>query len=324
MAILLDNKEVTDFVNTTENVNVLSYKSIEEVHDSIYMITTHDNQTFLKEKKGEWKTKPVVEFSIHTGNTLHKNVKFVLEKSGKSSINFSKFGLTPRQKVSDRRVLQEDQTKTQLVTNKPAPVSTPPAVSEDKMKQYIESAILQMLTSDKSESFTKFFDVYTEGFKRDMIKYTEKISRRETYRVMESGGGTNAVQYADGGTMNGNLNVNGNVNASNMLTGHISLSSLLGDGATDGQMLSWSASLNRWIPYHDGDMVKVISTIGNNVDSTFTINHALSSTYLIHQVYDATTFEVVHPHIQNIDGNHTVVSFSFVPAASAYKLVTIK
>lgn len=324
MAILLDNKEITDFVNTTESVNVLTYKSIEEVHDSIYMITTHDNQTFLKEKKGEWKTKPIVEFSIHTGNTLYKNVKFVLEKTGKSSINFSKFGLPSKPRTSERKMLREEQAPAQLVTNKPNPVTAPPAVPEDKMKQYIESAILQMLTNDKSENFTKFFDLYTEGFKRDMIKYTEKISRRETYRVMESGGGTNAAQFADGGTMNGNLNVNGDVHASNMLTGHISLSSLMGDGAIDGQVLSWNESLNRWIPYNDGGVIKVVSTIGNNVDSTFNINHALNSIYLIHQVYDATTFEVVQPHIQNIDANNTVVSFSFVPAASAYKLVTIK
>lgn len=320
MAILLDNKEITDFVNTTDNVNVLSYKSIEEVHDSIFMITTHDNQTFLKEKKGEWKTKPVVEFSIHTGNTLHKNVKFVLEKSGKSSLNFTKFGVVAKQKNSDRRVLQEDKAPAQLVTNKPVPVSAPPAVEEDKMKQYIESAILQMLTNDKSDNFTKFFDLYTEGFKRDMIKYTENISRRETYRVMESGGGTNAVQYANGGLMDGDLVVTGDVNASH-LVGTLSLSSLQQDGATDGQLLGWNDVLGYWVPTTGSP--KVSTFVGDGASSSFIIVHNLGTKLLIHQMYDATTFEVVTPSIQNIDNSSTKIEFSFVPAPSAYILVTM-
>lgn len=320
MAILLDNKEITDFVNTTDNVNVLSYKSIEEVHDSIFVITTHNNQTFIKEKKGEWKTKPVVEFSIHTGNTLHKNVKFVLEKSGKSSLNFTKFGVGVKPKNSDRKVLQEDKTPTQLVTNKPTAVSAPPAVEDIKIKQHIESAILQMLSNDKSDNFTKFFDLYTEGFKRDMIKYTEKISRRETYRVMESGGGTNAAQYANGGTMDGNLVVTGEVNASH-LAGTLSLSSLQQDGATDGQVLGWNNTLGHWIPTSSNS--KVSTFVGDGASSSFVIAHNRGTKLLIHQMYDATTFEVVTPSIQNIDNNNTKIEFSFVPAPSAYILVTM-
>jgi hypothetical protein len=320
MAILLDNKEITDFVNTTESVNVLSYKSIEEVHDSIFMITTHNNQTFLKEKKGDWKTKPIVEFNIHTGNTLYKNVKFVLEKSGKSSLNFSKFGLDLKNKTTDRKILKEEKTPTQLVTNKPSPVVQPPDVTEDKMKQYVESAILQMLTNDKSEHFTKFFDLYTEGFKRDMIKYTEKISRRETYRVMESGGGTNAAQYANGGTMNGDLTVTGHIN------GHIGLSALDQGGATDQQFLAWNNTLQQWSPATGsgaGSVNKQIFFIGDGVSSSFIINHQFNSFDNIVQVYEEATKEVVYATIQNTDLNNTLVEFSFVPSASSYRVVII-
>lgn len=322
MAILLDNKEITDFVNTNESVNILSYKSMEEVHDNIFMITTHDNQTFLKEKKGDWKSKPVVEFSIHTGDTLHKNVRFVLEKTGKSTLNFTKFGVL--RKSAESKIIRETKAPAQLMTNKPAPVVAPPVVTAEQMQKYVEVAILQMITSDKNDQIAKFFDVYTEGFKRDVMKYTEKISRRETYRAMESGGGTNAAQYADGGTMNGTLNVNGDINAHGMLTGSMALSSLMQGGASNGQVLSWSTDLNQWVPASDGNVVKVVTTLGNNVDSSFTINHNLNSQYLLHQIYDATTFEVVMPFIQNIDANNSVVDFSFVPAASAYKVVTIK
>lgn len=321
MAILLDNKEITDFANTTESVNVLSYKSIDVIQDDIFVITTHNNQTFLKEKKGDWKSKPVVEFNIHTGNALHRNVRFVLEKSTKSLLNFSKFGVARK---ADRKVVVENKTAPQLVTNKPAPVVAPPTVSEDVLKQHIQSTILQMLTDDSSDKFSKFFDVYTESLKRDMMKYSEKIARRETYRVMESGGGTNAVQYADGGVMNGNLTVNGDIHTNNF-TGHVSLSSLNQDGAADGQVLTWNDTYQQWIPVaaSGGATFKLVTYIGNGVDTTFTVNHDLNSVYLIHQVYDSTTFEVVNPHIQNTDDNNTVVSFSFVPAASAYTLVTM-
>lgn len=320
MAILLDNKEITNFVNTTENVNVLSYKSIEEVHDNIFMITTHNNQTFLKEKKGDWRAKPVVEFNIHTGKSLFKNVKFVLEQRENSSINFSKFDLV---KPAPRRKIVEEE-KSQLMTNKPAPVQSP-VVSEDVLKQHIESAILNMLGDSKSDKFTKFFELYTEGFKRDMIKYSEKIARRETYRVMESGGGTNATQYALGGTINGNLTVTGDISAGNMLTGHMSLSSLNQDGATNNQSLVWSDALQQWHPSSTsgGNVARFVSSIGNGIDSSFIINHNLNSKYLVHQIYDSATFEVVNTSIQNINDNNTVVSFSFVPPTSSYTLVTV-
>jgi len=316
MAILLDNKEITNFVNTTENVNVLSYKSIEEVHDNIFMITTHNNQTFLKEKKGDWRTNPVVEFNIHTGKSLFKNVKFVLEQRETSSINFSKFDLA---KPAPRRKIVEE-ASSQLMTNKPAPVQAP--VAEDVLKQHVESAILRMLGDNKSDEFTKFFELYTEGFKRDMIKYSEKIARRETYRVMESGGGTNAAQYALGGTIDGNLTVTGDVNAGHMLTGHMSLSSLNRDGATNNQSIVWNDALQQWHPA-SSNLSRVVSSIGNGIDSSFIINHNLNSKYLVHQIYDNTTFEVVNTSIQNINNNNTVVSFSFVPPTSSFTLVTM-
>lgn len=314
MAILLDNKEITDFVNTTESVNVLSYKKIEEVHDNIFMITTHDNQTFLKEKKGDWRSKPVVEFSIHTGKALHKNVKFVLENTGKSQINYSKFGIGSQR--SDKKVLKETTTKQELVTNKPAPVSVPPVVSEDQLKKHIESVMLQLLTSEKSEKFTKFFDVYTESFKSDMIKYTQKIAQRETYRAMESGGGTNAAQFADGGTMRGDLHVTG------LITGTMGLSSLSQDGATNNQVLTWSDSLQQWHPA-DATANKKVFLVGDNIASNFIINHQFDSFDIIVQVYEEATKEAVIVKLQNIDPNNTQITFPFVPDTNSYRVIIL-
>jgi hypothetical protein len=46
--------------------------------------------------------------------------------------------------------------------------------------------------------------------KKLIEEYAEKYIKKAVGMIGESGGGTNAVQYANGGTMNGDLNVNGN------------------------------------------------------------------------------------------------------------------
>lgn len=75
----------------------------------------------------------------------------------------------------------------------------------------------------------------------------EILSRYPNLGFTGGGGGTNAVQYAEGGTMNGDLTVNGSVNASTYLSGGVNLVNILsssggGGGAAD-RLISGSASL---------------------------------------------------------------------------------
>ena len=60
-------------------------------------------------------------------------------------------------------------------------------------------------------------------------KFTNEMQSIKRLIEMSSGGGSVAVQYADGGTMNGDLNVNGNI-----LSGGVNLDELFGTGGGTG------------------------------------------------------------------------------------------
>ena len=145
-------------------------------------------------------------------------------------------------------------------------------------------------------------------------------------RVAESGGGTNAVQYANGGFMDGNLTIHGSVSTSGDLTGHIALSSLNQEGAADGDVIAWNSALSRWIPSAASSTSsgKYVAYLGDGIDSVFVVTHSLNSSDLLFQVYDTNTQEVVYPYIRNIDDQNTFIAFSNTPTASAYKIVIKK
>ena len=398
MNILIDNKEIENFANTNESINVLSYKELEEVHDGIYLIKTHNNQTFLKEAKSTWKSKPVVEFNVLTGDRLFKSVKFVLEKREKTLLNYSALG------ISSRKSLMTEQTSRKL----DIPTETNANIYEERLKSALDvniqngkriiadaidrqqehinklvaeqvAAKVEQLTSDiindlvdtrsriikdlqekvreeiimdilskKQEilhesinRISKMEDVVAtckqrvdeaaatdsatikaiEEYKRAFDKELRNV-RTTVARVAESGGGTNAVQYANGGVMNGSLDITNNLTVGGNFTGNISLSSLYQTGAINEQVIMWNDALDSWVP---GDaVVKRMYYIGDGTSSSFTINHQLSSMDLIYQVYDNNTQEVVLPHIKNTDADNTQITFSFTPSPSAYRVIIMK
>jgi hypothetical protein len=398
MNILIDNKEIENFTNTNESINVLSYKELEEVHDGIYLIKTHNNQTFLKEAKSTWKSKPVVEFNVLTNDRLFKSVKFVLEKRDKTLLNYSSLGISSKRSLMTEQVakrldiptetnanIYEERLKlaldvniqngkkiiadtidrqqehiNKLVAEQVAAkveqlttdiindlVDTRSRIIKDLQEKVREEIIMDILSKKQEilhESIariSKMEDVVTtckqrvdeaaatdattiktiEEYKRAFDKEIRNV-RTTVARVAESGGGTNAVQYANGGVMNGTLNINGDLNVANNITGHIGLSSLNQEGAANEQVIMWSDSLARWVP---GDAtIKRVHHIGDGVASSFTINHQLSSLDLIYQVYDNSTQEVVLPYIKNADDQNTEIAFSFVPTPSAYRVIIIK
>jgi len=320
MNILLDNKEISNYSHT-DGMNILSCKLIDEVHDGVFAITTSDNRTYIKEKKTTLNNKPVVEFNIHTGSALYKNVQFVLETNKATQINFRKYP------VASELVQEHVAQQQQLVTNDtPQPVKKVAQVKQQmtasKLREHIETALVGLLEDGNNRNFNKFFEVYTEGFKRDFIKISEKISRRELLRSLESGGGTNAVQYADGGTMRGTLNVVGNVNATDHLTGHVGLSSLDNEGALNGNVLKWSDADGQWAPAASASS-KVVFQLGDNINTSFVVYHGMGTRDLVFQVYDNATQEVVQPHITNVSLNETQVNFSFAPTTDMYRIVII-
>jgi hypothetical protein len=70
------------------------------------------------------------------------------------------------------------------------------------------------------------------------------LSRYPNLGFTGGGGGTNAVQYALGGNMNGDLNVTGTVNASTFLSGGVNLVNILSSTSSEAdRLISGSASL---------------------------------------------------------------------------------
>jgi hypothetical protein len=479
MNILIDNKEIENFTNTNESVNVLSYKELEEVHDGIYLIKTHNNQTFLKEAKTTWKSKPVVEFNVLAQDRLFKNVQFVLDPRSKTSLNFNKLGINSvfaekttqptrlltdtnvdiytnklnqkleesvkiaKKHIADVTAQQQDHIEefvasesTKWMEQIVGDVIVEVASVREKMQQDLEALKHQVLiegsikfdeleqdldaageqvisnikqhgqsTADTiveslqeygklveqniqsraivveqaiersvrssiesvvidhtkealahTESNDLIIGLY-EKFSKPIIKQVlerlnsaaesaqgrvnaviqEAQNKANTIdgiskeienlkyriaRVAESGGGTVAVQYANGGVMNGSLEITGDLVVGGSFTGSTSLSSLAQTGASNGQAIIWSDALASWTP---GDAtIKRVYYVGDGVSNSFTINHQLSSLDLMHQVYDNNTQEVVVPYIKNTDAQNTQITFSFVPSPSAYRMIIVK
>ena len=92
-------------------------------------------------------------------------------------------------------------------------------ISEEENKKYNEllaSVNKKDVVEYKTILKEKIQDVELGLVKEELKKEISDNFRNELmsvkrYAEMSAGGGTNAVQYADGGTMNGNLNVNGNI-----------------------------------------------------------------------------------------------------------------
>ena len=105
-------------------------------------------------------------------------------------------------------------------------------------------------------------------------------------RYAESGGGTNAVQYKNGGTIDGELIINGNLIVNNQTS-----------------------------------IKKVIFEVGDGVEQSFVFSHNLNSKNILVNVQDSVTNEIVIPYIKLIDDNSLMIEFSFIPDINSYKLI---
>lgn len=125
---------------------------------------------------------------------------------------------------------------------------------------------------------------FQDQLKRDLAqKFSGEMQQIKRMIELGAGGGTNAVQYARGGTMNGNLNVNGTI-----LSGGVDISSLFttstgggggsGDGTIDGSgtagnITLWDgvSTITDSVMTEDGGNI----SINGGIDTVFSI--ALSS-----------------------------------------------
>jgi hypothetical protein len=66
---------------------------------------------------------------------------------------------------------------------------------------------------------------------------------------------------------------------------------------------------------------KAITSIGNNVNTSFVYFHNLNTRDIITQVYDNSSYEVVYPSIANTSTNSITILFATAPTSNQYRIV---
>ena len=102
----------------------------------------------------------------------------------------------------------------------------------EQTKNVTIEKVTQIFTEAKGNS--KSFEKTLKAYKDDVLKEIKDISQQYSAKVlrrieMSAGGGSIAQQFANGGTMNGNLNVTGKI-----LSGGVDISTLFGTGSGSG------------------------------------------------------------------------------------------
>lgn len=158
----------------------------------------------------------------------------------------------------------------------------------EMLKENMQSNFNSLLAEDNNKTkLHRLFEQTNTKFRNEIIQLSEKLARRESMRFAESGGGTNAVQYANGGTMDGSLTI----------THDLSADTIIANNVTD--------TLGREL------VSKLSFTInGDDTKNTYILNHNLNSNKILISVYDDITKEQVIPYVVNIDNNNTKVEFS--------------
>jgi len=160
-------------------------------------------------------------------------------------------------------------------------------IISDLIKENLQSNFDSVITDDGNRNkLHTILEKFNNSFRKQYIDLAEKVSRREAMRYAESGGGTNAVQYKNGGTIDGELIINGNLIVNNQTY-----------------------------------IKKVIFEVGDGVQQSFAFSHNLNSKNILVNVQDSVTNEIVIPYIKLIDDNSLMIEFSFIPNINSYKLI---
>ena len=160
--------------------------------------------------------------------------------------------------------------------------STNENIQEDAEETQEDSKFFDLLEKKKDDPrVKKFFNYHADAMKKEFNQIIEKVKNTQFARAMESGGGTNAVQYANGGTMNGNLTVTNQIVAENVID-------------TTGRELVHKKSFD---------------VLGDGTNNTFTFTHDFNTRDILINVYDMTNYQLVFVSSTNIDLNNTRITF---------------
>jgi hypothetical protein len=188
--------------------------------------------------------------------------------------------------------------------------------TETKTKKYLsfleEFEAIQKTTELPSHN-VDISNISTQ-INEELSKFKKQLGRM----ALEGGGGTNAVQYANGGYMNGDLVVSGNITA---LGGVFQDSDNLGNDISSLRSFIQSNSASWSGGGGVGDVKYVTDIVGNNVDTIFTFSHGLGTSDLIVSIIDTDTDKIVMATVR-VDSTNIIVDFS-EPFSNTYRLVAL-
>lgn len=275
------------------NIAFSSYKIIDEK----FYIKAY-NQVIVSKVKGYWNNKPVITVN---------GERYALLEGSKSLVNLNSIGvttLTPEPLKEEVEANQDNETVKEIKSPNSTPGSSTTRGYLPKQKAS-ESSVSTTSEEDKFfktlEQFKddprlkQIFNYHAELAKKEIFQITEKFTQQQMARAMESGGGTNAVQYANGGTMKGNLVIDGN----------LSVVGKINEGTANNDVTA-----------------KKIFLIGDNTSKEYTVTHGLDTKDVLVALYD-TNDEQVFASVKNISLNETKITFSVPITTNSIKVVII-
>lgn len=251
---------------------VLKEQNKISINPNLLDYTTAVVQEKVSKKPKKGKTSKVVK----NKKPITENVSHDIEKVKKDYKNIS--GLDSVEKNKNDLV---SSLKSEILENLKEEIKM--GVISEMMKTEIQSNFNTIL--DKKENngkLTRIVENYNTSFRNEIIQLAEKLAKRESLRYVESGGGTNAVQYANGGTMNGTLVINGTLSATHIVS------------PNSGK--------------------KVFDIVGNGVDQTFILSHNFNTRNVIVNVYEKATQAVVICYVEHTTLNTVTIDIgSIIP-----------
>ena len=275
-----------------ENVQTPSLSALEEKQDPLdnFLLSLGETLKNIPEKKKEDISEPVLE-NEPVANDLEQKIKKEKEEPDAFAGFVNNLANILKKEPDPQPVKQEQEQEQDLepVKQEQKPVQDYVNILSSEKKKKEKPPIEKKQeeneeTPDIKKFVTNFVSKELEAFKNDLTeKYLKKAAVLSEYA---GGGGTNAVQYANGGVMNGDLNVS-NVYP-NDATGSIGSPSNRWDKIYANQVDSLSSNIVIELSgfYVDGDFTVngTISAIGGNSNqwnSTYTTLNANSANYIL-------------------------------------------
>jgi hypothetical protein len=288
---------------------------------------------------------------------VNPNKKVKKEYEVKQTDAFDSFLATLSEQLGNLKKINQDIFEENLIYSQPEKLHTKTNTSVDTKKylNFLEELETIQKTTNSLPEENKDITNISSQINEELKKFKLQLGRM----ALEGGGGTNAVQYANGGYMDGDLLVSGDITAlgrvmqdGNDLSGTIneiktliSSNSAIWESGSSGSDVSgltgnWESTYttvkdnsgsweSTYTTFRDtssswvglGEMKYAVDILGDNVNTVFTYVHGLGTSDFVANVIDKDTNTIV---LVAISADNTNITVEFAePFTNTYRLVAI-